>query len=298
MTQTTQRKILQTATQTLNTLQNQFMNILEICRPTSLDYAFHLKKVVSKLSPFVSNMLEYQIIQHLNSQKSDEQKGKWIRQDPGFPDATFQSSLYPAPGIEIKTWFPLATEITARFKNSQSHFHNNNIDVAIIAWLPENLIWGRPKILDILIVSALSIAQARDNHYHNPPDYIILEPENTKKRTKNLRQTNTNGYKLQLPNSYPIQEQILRNAHSYMQEWSMKDRIYDPSPEYQAQLRRLMKNFTYRGDTNYAKIDRIQHKALEQFKTQILNRELYGRTIREWKKGINHGNEKFLRELI
>ncbi len=40
-----------------------------------------------------------------------------------------------------------------------------------------------------------SIAEARDQHYHKPPDYLVVEPEDTSRRTKNLRQTNTNGYK-------------------------------------------------------------------------------------------------------
>ena len=41
------------------------------------------------------------------------------------------------------------------------------------------------------------MAKARDDHYHNPPDYLVLEPEDTKARTRNLQQTNTNGYKFQ-----------------------------------------------------------------------------------------------------
>jgi hypothetical protein len=31
------------------------------------------------------------------------------RQDPSFPDTIFESEL-PKPGIEIKSWFPLAAE--------------------------------------------------------------------------------------------------------------------------------------------------------------------------------------------
>ena len=50
--------------------------------------------------------------------------GEWIRQDPGFPDALFKSSIIqPNPGIEIKAWFPFATEITARFKDSVTFPH-------------------------------------------------------------------------------------------------------------------------------------------------------------------------------
>ena len=43
-------------------------------------------------------------------------------------------------GIEIKAWFPLATEITGRFKESQLHLKNKKIDVVIIAWIPDKFI--------------------------------------------------------------------------------------------------------------------------------------------------------------
>lgn len=71
----------------------------------------------------------------------------------------FQGELEPRPGIEIKTWFPFATEITARFKDSILHFEKDQTNVAVVAWLPEFLICGRPKIIDIWTGSAKSIAQ-------------------------------------------------------------------------------------------------------------------------------------------
>ena len=87
--------------------------------------------------------------------------GVWIRQDPGFPDALFKSNtISPNLGIEIKAWFPFATEITARFKDSITIFSQDNIDMALIAWLPENVIWGKPKIIDVLVVSGKSVAEA------------------------------------------------------------------------------------------------------------------------------------------
>lgn len=60
--------------------------------------------------------------------------GEWIRQDPGFQDA--------------------------RFKDSITIFSQDNIDMALIAWLPENVIWGKPKIIDVLVVSGKSVAEA------------------------------------------------------------------------------------------------------------------------------------------
>jgi len=157
----------------------------------------NLAKVISKLSPLLGNMIEFSTVDLLNDYDWAD-NGQWIRQDPGFPDALFQSqSILPNPGIEIKAWFPFATEITARFKDSVTIFKDNNIDMALIAWLPENVIWGKPQIIDVLVVSGKSVAEARDFHYHKPPDYLVFEPEDTSDRAANLQQTNTNGYKLQ-----------------------------------------------------------------------------------------------------
>ncbi|MGD1702898.1 hypothetical protein [Dapis sp. BLCC M229] len=57
------------------------------------------------------------------------------------------------------------------------------------------MIYRKPYILELCIVSARSVGETRDSHYHNSPDYLVLKPEDTQKRTQNLQQTNTNGYK-------------------------------------------------------------------------------------------------------
>ena len=191
------REVLELAKAELAALDKNLINILDISRPPSLEYAKQLAKVISKLSPLLGNMIEFSTVDLLN--KTDwNNEGQWVRQDPGFPDALFKStSVFPNPGIEIKAWFPLATEITARFRDSITIFKNDNIDMALIAWLPENVIWGKPQIIDTLVVSGKSVAHARDTHYHQPPKYLVIEPEDTSNRTSNLQQTNTNGYKLQ-----------------------------------------------------------------------------------------------------
>ena len=190
------KEILLEASNMLAGFSGRIPGVLEVKRPSDMDYAIHLSKVVSKLSPIIGNMIEYDLVSLLN-EKVNRKNGKWIRQDPGFPDTIFKGLITPTPGIEIKTWYPLATEITARFKETITHFDQERINVAILAWVPEFVIFGQPKILDVWIDAASSVARARDSHYHNPPDYLVIEPEDTAKRTRNLRQTNTNGYKFQ-----------------------------------------------------------------------------------------------------
>ena len=233
-------------------------------------------------------MIEFSTVDLLN-ETDWKNEGKWIRQDPGFPDALFKSdTIVPNPGIEIKAWFPLATEITARFKDSVTIFENDNIDMALIAWLPENVIWGKPQIIDALVVSGKSVAQARDTHYHRPPDYLVFEPEDTSNRTANLQQTNTNGYKLQTDKCN------LEDAKAVVESWGEDKKLYSPLPEYQKLLRTLYGQFVYRLDTNYAKIDRIEHSEIENFKQKVLETEFKGKSIKSWSDIFSSGNESLL----
>jgi hypothetical protein len=205
------KQILERAGEIVHGLEGHTLNVLEVAKPPDLDYARHLAKVISKLSPIIANMVEFAIVSVLNEQDW-EGKGKWIRQDPGFPDTLFEGNVTPAPGIEIKTWFPLATEITARFKDSITQV-GDNINVALLAWLPEYILYGKPQVIDVWIGTARSLSLARDSHYHNPPDYLVIEPEDTTDRTRNLRQTNVAGYKFQ---GTPEE---LGEAASRVEEW-------------------------------------------------------------------------------
>ena len=136
----------------------------------------NLAKVISKLSPLLGNMIEFNTVEVLNAVEDFHQFGKWVRQDPDFPDTVLLGTISPTPGFEIKAWFPMATEITARFKDSQNHFINDNTYVAMLAWLPERVIFGKPKIIGVCIASGKSVSEARDTHYHDPPDYLVSNP--------------------------------------------------------------------------------------------------------------------------
>lgn len=281
----TTEEVLKIASDHLSSLEDKIIPVLEVAKPQDLDYARHLSKVVSKLSPLVGNMIEYSVCQELNN-LDWKNYGSWKRQDPGFPDTVFEGQVTPQPGIEIKTWFPLATEITARFKDSIKFFDSNQTNVALVAWLPEYIIYGKPKLLDVWVGSAKSLAIARDNHYHNPPDYLVFEPEDTSDRTQNLQQTNTNGYKFQ------GDAKSLASAESEVTSWGNNGKKFKYTKSYQNKLKSLLGSFNYRLDTNFAKIDRIQHKGLEKFKLEILNSKVHGHSIKEWSKLISdHDND-------
>ena len=268
--------IIASASTHLKDLSGHVFDVLTVSKPVSPDAALNLAKIISKLSPLLGNLIEINTVEFLNDQEEYKSLGKWKRQDPGFPDTIFEGAVSPIPGFEIKAWFPLATEITARFKDSQNHFLHDQTYVCMLAWLPERLIFGRPNIMDVCVVSGLSVARARDDHYHNPPDYLVLEPEDTTTRTRNLQQTNTNGYKWQ-----GTCEQFAE-ASAIVASWGKDGHIYKPTSEYQRQLRELTARFSYRLDTNFAKMDRIVHSEIEAFKKRVMQTDCNGMKVGEW----------------
>lgn len=286
------KEVLAAASTHLTTLGGHVFDLLTVSKPISPDAAVNLAKVVSKLSPLLGNLIEFNTVEFLNDQPAFKDFGTWKRQDPGFPDTIFVGDVHPTPGFEIKAWFPLATEITARFKDSQNHFSDEQTNVCLIAWLPDQLIFGKPKIIDVCVVSGHSVAAARDNHYHNPPDYIVLEPENTSARTRNLQQTNTNGYKWQGDATQ------FSKAEKLVQSWGADGHKYAPTPEYQKLMRQLVAGYPYRLDTNFAKMDRIEHDGIEAFKTRVLATSIHGLTIAQWSALLYRGTDERIRDTL
>jgi hypothetical protein len=283
---------LRIAEKTLEGQAGHIFDVFTLARPKTTEEAVNYLKIISKLSPLVGNLIELNVVTLLNGVKEFAQFGKWKRQDPDFPDALFEGKISPAPGLEIKAWFPLATEITARFKDSQNHFLDDRTYVALLAWLPESLIYGRPKLIEACVVSGMSVAKARDDHYHNPPDYLVLEPEDTKSRTRNLQQTNTNGYKFQ--GTLAQRDE----ATKIVESWGKDGAAYKPNREYQDLLRQLIGRFPYRLDTNFAKMDRIGHPELEKFKDRVIESNWHGQSIYAWAQALFSENENLAEAAV
>lgn len=286
------QEVITLAREHLQGLTGHIFDIIEVFTPVSPEAAVNLSKIISKLSPLVGNLIEINTCEYLNDQPVFSDFGHWIRQDPGFPDTIFSGEIIPTPGLEIKAWLPLATEITARFKDSQNHFIQDQTYVVILAWLPEYLIFGKPKIIDIVVVSGASVAKARDDHYHNPPDYLVIEPRDTTSRTRNLQQTNTNGYKFQGTNDEFLE------AQEIVRQWGDNGSDYQATPEYQELLQELISKFKYRLDTNFAKMDRIVHPDIESFKSKVYDTIFYGRKIGAWNKLLSKGSEDAVRQEL
>ena len=60
----------------------------------------------------------------------------------------------------------------------------------------------------------------------------------------------------------------------------------------------LRGQFVYRLDTNYAKIDRIEHSEIEEFKTKVLSTVFHGKTIKQWSTILSSNDDTVLEEAL
>ncbi len=288
----TPTQIIKIALQAMLDLKGHTVDVLTIKRPNDVQSAVELSKIVSKLSPIVGNLLEYAVVQYLNEAREWPEGCRWMRQDPEFPDVIFSGPLTPRPGVEVKAWFPLATEMTARFRDSQTMLTDKVTKVAVLCWLPEWIIAGQPKIIEVWVGDAIDVARARDNHYHNPPQYLVLELGDTSARTRNLQQKNCNGYRFQ----GSIKQ--LEEARAAVETWGLDAATYRTDRDYQAKLHELAGRFPYRLDTNFAKIDRIVLPSLEMWKAKVLASKHLECTVSEWATSIATEDATALSRLI
>ncbi|WP_242263390.1 hypothetical protein [Bacillus cereus group sp. BfR-BA-01511] len=278
----TAQEVISDAISVLEGMKGFTFDVLTINKTEDTDYASFLSKSISKLSSIIGNMIELNMANYLNEHGKYAQHGVWTRQDPGFPDNIFKSDyLQSIPGIEVKAWFPFSTEITARFKGSYRQCTEDTY-VALIVWLPEYILHGRPKIIDVWVGPSAEIAARRNNHYYNPPNYLILEPQDTSDRTSNLQQLNVEGY--------VIQEKDKTQALKEVSQWDEESQKYSLAPQTQQLIYDLHSKYSYRLDTNFAKLDRIQHPQINIFKQQVLNTEFHGQSIAYWKNISKNSN--------
>jgi len=286
------RTALRTAEAEILQLKGHIVDVIDVARPRDLQGALELARIISKLSPLVGNLLEYTVAQYLNASHTWPSGCRWVRQDPDFPDIVLRGLPGRPTGVEIKTWFPLATEITARFRDSQTILKTNHTKVAMVCWVPEHIVAGRPQIVDVWVDDAMNVAKARDTHYHSPPDYVVMEPEDTTARTRNLQQTNCTGHRFQ------GSSREFARAQAFVDAWGKRAKVYRPDRGYQTQLRQLTGRFPYRLDTNFAKMDRIVLPSLEEFKARVLQTRCAGLTLEEWTKALAREDPEALSALV
>lgn len=68
----TYKEILSAAKKELTALDSHLIDVIEIKKPPTLEYAKNLAKVISKLSPMLGNMIEFSTVDMLNRHKWEE----------------------------------------------------------------------------------------------------------------------------------------------------------------------------------------------------------------------------------
>lgn len=277
------------AIELLSDLQGKKLEAVCLGPPKSIDHAAMLGRIIGKLSPLVSDLLEYEFAAHLNAASVCPPGTRWVKQDPGFPDLALDTGEARRAGIEIKTWFPLGTEVTGRFRESQTSLAASETLLMVVAWVPEFLLHGRPLTLRIWVDEAINVARVRDSKYHRPPQYIVIEPESASQRENTHHQSHAAGY------FFRGSQAELADAKAEIESWGSS--LDFSSAAYQANLWELTRKHPYVLDTNFAKFDRIEHKPLQDFKAEVLAMPLHGRTIGEWRDGIWAEAEDVLEEI-
>lgn len=236
---------------------------------------------VSKLSPLTSTLLEHRTVRDLAA-ATEGGRFEIERQDPGFPDAgVFLDGQPTGHGLEIKAYNVLATEITARFRASQLALQGRNIHVVLICWVMDKVIHGQPQILDVQFVDAMSVAQVRDAHYNRPPRYLVSPPDDNEGRIASMLLRNVEGHVMQPSNT----TEALERVRVIQEALLAKADLNLPHHEVTAELtRHLRSSLNYRLDTNFAKIDRIDHPDVEAAKERNLAKVHLGRTFSAWQQ--------------
>jgi hypothetical protein len=238
-------------------------NILQDCICIEKEETISKKEIYclnSRLSIYISNRLEYLIIDHLND--TAQRKGyKWVRHEGKFPDLQL---LYNGKdtglGIEIKTSYGSCEEPSARFWQSVTNFESYNSQyICIVVWKLDKDTHGRPVVFDTCCIDAKRLAEARDRGIHNPPESLMCMPYNTTEG--NTKQTDVKVYLLQDENDIQKATKIVKQFNVSEEEpWSQKSQ----------ELSRILKNtFKYRVDDNRGKLNRIKHPELQKFLKQI-----------------------------
>ena len=272
-------------------LPGRTLESFQLGRPRTPDECKVFATILSKVSPFVANLFELASRDLLNGEQGWPAGSRWERQDPDFPDLVLRGEAGEIEaGVELKAWFPLATEITGRFRESQAILRNTDCELLVVAWLPEHVLWGRPEVIAAWAGPALSVARDRDRHYFRPPGYLVLEPEDTSRRTRNLQQRNVEG------RIFQGESRELEKAKLSVRGWP-GGTAYDTDSATQGRIRELVSRFTYRAETNFAKIDRINHAPLEVFKRQVLQQVVCGKAVESWSALFAEGTEAVFQEV-
>lgn len=267
-------------------------------------------KNISKLSPLISVEIETRARDHLRSEFSDilPSNINWVVNEriegEKYPDLALADLQFDPPsnwvwaGIEIKAWCPLATEISGRMMKGQSIMEEYPDQLVLIVWLPENLLYGEPKILATWVGEGQDIAKARDDHWHwvldrdaSTKSSLILEPDFSPDRDPHKQHTNVYRYKWD-DDSEGSQEK-LDELEERAEELGIIDEPYSPEDEFQKKVQTLRGEFSeyFTEGSNFRKIGRCHYDELEEFQERFKKETFVeGKSVAQWESCLKNGN--------
>ena len=288
-----------------NWISDQKINILTINKCDE-DAVIPFLKNMSKLSSLISVQIETRALARIESiygKELPDNVGWVINERIGgekYPDLAFADLDYsPAsnwvwPGVEIKAWCPFATEMSGRMMKGQSIMQDYPDQLLLVAWLPTNLLYGDPQVIGTWVGDGLEMAKSRDNHWHDPPASLILEPDFSPTREAHKQHTNVDRY------LWNDDESKLEEAKEMAEEKGLIDGPYSHDREYQRKVRELHNSFIYKkGANNFRKLNRLHHEPLNRFPDRIRkNTTIEGKQLDEWNRHLVKGETKPFESLL
>lgn len=285
-------------------IDGQTIDVLTVNRCDE-DAVIGFIKNMSKLSSLISVQIEMRAVKRVNSMYNEQLPDNvgWVINEriggEKYPDLAFAdfeftpSSDWVWPGVEIKAWCPFATEMSGRMMKGQSIMQKYPDQLLLVAWLPEHLLYGQPKVIGTWKGDGLDMAKSRDNHWHDPPSSLILEPDFSPERDAHKQHTNVDRY------LWDDKDSKEDEARQMADNLNILDTSYSYKDEYQQRVRQLYSSFNYKKGTNFRKLNRLHHQPLDNFPDHIRqNTYIEGKSLAEWNTHLSRGEAEPFKEVL
>jgi hypothetical protein len=186
---------------------------------------------IAKAAALVSGVVEDRIPELLNRVRAQtwDEDGEFHayefrRMTIGFPDIQLVERSNPGHFIfelEAKSWYILATDaLTARYETSADAVRPGTL-IAIVAWILDGIVSGRPKLLRIYVDDAQRLANGRDDAWTRIDplgSHRVTQPENPAATPRSLLKTQAIAEMLDANGSWRPESE----------NFGKLERLYDP----------------------------------------------------------------------
>lgn len=246
------------ALKNLDELNRCIAPTLNVERPDNIDVQTWAT-IVSKLSGFLSNLVEISVSHWLNKNILDKDM-EWKRVEGSFPDVQlYRKGVKTKYGLEVKVVCSGAQEASARFRHSREMLDEGSVLVCLFAWRVSDD--GEVNFFTSWFMDAAILADIRDQ-YVTLPKGIYQWPDNSGQKM-NTQQSDVRYLTLQNQRKYLVA------ASQMVMKWK-EDNPCKTKPHEQKEIMILLgEKFGYKNDTNFGKLQRINDETLKKFLKQV-----------------------------